>query len=210
MRDLELHTNLDRYYQQIKAVILDKQHPVSGLLPASTAITTHGNYQDAWVRDNVYSILAVWGLALAYRQLDDDGGRGYELEQSSVKLMRALLRSMMAQAHKVEAFKKTRHPMDSLHAKYDTASGANVVADHEWGHLQIDATSVYLLIMTQMISSGLSIIWTNEEVRLFKTWFITSSERIAHLIMGFGNVGLKPTVAASNSMRVLWAWPKPP
>jgi phosphorylase kinase alpha/beta subunit len=164
MRDLELHANLDRYYQQIKAVILDKQHPVSGLLPASTAITTHGNYQDAWVRDNVYSILAVWGLALAYRQLDDDGGRGYELEQSSVKLMRALLRSMMAQAHKVEAFKKTRHPMDSLHAKYDTASGANVVADHEWGHLQIDATSVYLLIMTQMISSGLSIIWTNEEV----------------------------------------------
>jgi phosphorylase kinase alpha/beta subunit len=164
MKDLELRTNLDRYYQQIKAVIIDKQHPISGLLPASTAITNHGNYQDAWVRDNVYSILAVWGLGLAYRQLDNDGGRGIELEQRTVKLMRGLLRSMMSQSAKVEAFKKSRNPLDSLHAKYDTASGENVVADDEWGHLQIDATSVFLLMMTQMIASGLTLIWTDEEV----------------------------------------------
>lgn len=164
MQDLQLRFDLDGYYQQVKAVILDKQHPVSGLLPASTAITNHGNYQDAWVRDNVYSILAVWGLALAYRQLDDDGGRGYELEQSTVKLMRALLRSMMAQSEKVEAFKKSRHPLDSLHAKYDTATGDNVVGDDEWGHLQIDATSLFLLTLTQMISSGLDLIGSNEEV----------------------------------------------
>ena len=164
MRDLELRTSLDLYYQQIKAVIIDKQHPISGLLPASTAITNHGNYQDAWVRDNVYSILAVWGLGLAYRQLDNDGGRGIELEQRTVKLMRGLLRSMMSQSAKVEAFKKSRNPLDSLHAKYDTASGENVVADDEWGHLQIDATSVFLLMMTQMIASGLTLIWTDEEV----------------------------------------------
>ncbi|WP_158967246.1 glycoside hydrolase family 15 protein [Paraglaciecola sp. L3A3] len=164
MKNLDLHNQLEKYYQQIKAVIIDKQHPLSGLLPASTAITVHGNYQDAWVRDNVYSILAVWGLGLAYRQLDNDNGRGYELEQSTVKLMRALLRSMMSQSAKVEAFKKTRSPMDSLHAKYDTATGEPVVADHEWGHLQIDATSVFLLTLTQMIGSGLDLIWTNEEV----------------------------------------------
>ncbi|MGJ8680063.1 glycoside hydrolase family 15 protein [Paraglaciecola sp.] len=164
MKNLDLQASLETYYQQIKTVILDKQHPVSGLLPASTAITVHGNYQDAWVRDNVYSILAVWGLGLAYRQLDNDNGRGHELEQSTVKLMRALLRSMMAQSAKVEAFKKSRSPMDSLHAKYDTATGDNVVADDEWGHLQIDATSVFLLTLTQMIGSGLDLIWTNEEV----------------------------------------------
>ncbi|GAC14716.1 glycoside hydrolase family 15 protein [Aliiglaciecola lipolytica] len=164
MQDIELRSSLDKYYQQIKAVIVDKQHPISGLLPASTAITNHGNYQDAWVRDNVYSILAVWGLALAYRQLDDDGGRGFELQQRTVKLMRGLLRSMMSQSAKVEAFKKSRSPMDSLHAKYDTATGDNVVADHEWGHLQIDATSVFLLTLTQMISSGLDLIWSDEEV----------------------------------------------
>ena len=110
MKDLDLHISLEKYYQQIKTVILDKQHPVSGLLPASTAITVHGNYQDAWVRDNVYSILAVWGLGLAYRKVDNDNGRGHELEQSTVKLMRALLRSMMSQSAKVEAFKKSRSP----------------------------------------------------------------------------------------------------
>ncbi|MDU0356037.1 glycoside hydrolase family 15 protein [Paraglaciecola aquimarina] len=164
MKNLKLHTSLEEYYKQIKTVIIDKQHPLSGLLPASTAITVHGNYQDAWVRDNVYSILAVWGLALAYRQLDNDNGRGYELEQRTVKLMRALLRSMMTQSAKVEAFKKSRNPMDSLHAKYDTATGDSVVADHEWGHLQIDATSVFLLTLTQMIGSGLDLIWTDEEV----------------------------------------------
>ncbi|MEP1448789.1 MAG: glycoside hydrolase family 15 protein [Paraglaciecola sp.] len=164
MQDIELRTSLEQYYGQIQSVILDKQHPISGLLPASTAVTVHGNYQDAWVRDNVYSILAVWGLALAYRNLDDDGGRGFELQQRTVKLMRALLRSMMAQSAKVEKFKKSRQPIDALHAKYDTATGDSVVGDDEWGHLQVDATSVFLLTLTQMIASGLEIIWTNEEV----------------------------------------------
>ena len=164
MQNLELNTQLDAYYKQIKSVILEKQHPVSGLLPASTAITVHGNYQDAWVRDNVYSILAVWGLALAYRNVDNDNGRGYELQQRTVKLMRALLRSMMAQSNKIEKFKKTRQPIDALHAKYDTATGDSVVGDSEWGHLQIDATSVFLLTLTQMIASGLDLIWTDEEV----------------------------------------------
>ena len=49
----------------IDAVVLQRQHPVSGLLPASTANTVHGNYGDAWVRDCVYSIQCVWGLAPA-------------------------------------------------------------------------------------------------------------------------------------------------
>lgn len=164
MDSLTLRTKLDGFYREVCAVIVDKQHPVTGLLPASTAITVHGNYRDAWVRDNVYSILAVWGLALAYRGLDHDDGRGHELEQRTVHLMRGLLRSMMAQAHKVEIFKSSRHPRDALHAKYDTATGNTVVADDAWGHLQIDATSVFLLTLAQMISSGLNIIWTLDEV----------------------------------------------
>lgn len=164
MDRIQLRTTLDGYYREVQALILDKQHPVTGLLPASTAVTVHGNYQDAWVRDNVYSILAVWGLAIAYRALDDDGGRRYELEHRTVHLMRGLLRSMMAQAGKVEAFKYSRDPKDALHAKYDTVSGAPVVSDTGWGHLQIDATSLYLLMLAQMITSGLSIIWTRDEV----------------------------------------------
>jgi phosphorylase kinase alpha/beta subunit len=159
-----LQEQLDRYYTQVKTVILSRQHPVSGLMPASTAVNSHGNYTDAWVRDNVYSILAVWGLALAYRQLDDDQGRTVELEQSVVKLMRGLLVAMLRQAHKVEVFKERQDPLEALHAKYDTATGNPVVGDGEWGHLQIDATSVFLLMLAQMTASGLQIIYTQDEV----------------------------------------------
>ncbi|MEM7031324.1 MAG: glycoside hydrolase family 15 protein [Chloroflexota bacterium] len=164
MNNLNLASALDIYYQQIKTIILDKQHPITGLLPASTAVTVHGDYRDAWVRDNVYSILAVWALGLAYRNLDNDSGRGYELEQQTIKLMRGLLRAMMQQAAKVEQFKETQAPHDALHAKYDTETGGIVVGDDAWGHLQIDATSLFLLMLAQMISSGLNIIWTVDEV----------------------------------------------
>ncbi|MDO9107238.1 MAG: glycoside hydrolase family 15 protein [Methylovulum sp.] len=158
------HDKLDDYFQQVQGIILDRQDWVTGLLPASTAVNVHGNYTDAWVRDNVYSILAAWGLGLAYRRLADDGGRAYLLEQSVVKLMRGLLTAMMRQAPKVEKFKQSQNPLDALHAKYDTKSGAVVVGDHEWGHLQLDATSLFLLMLAQMTASGLRIVFTIDEV----------------------------------------------
>jgi len=160
----QLPARLDDYYHQIKAVILNRQNPITGLLPASTAINAHGDYTDAWVRDNVYSILAVWGLGLAYRKLDADAGRTFELEQSVVKLMRGLLFCLMRQAHKVERFKETQSLLDALHAKYNTRTGDVVVGDAEWGHLQLDATSLFLLMLAQMTASGLHIIYTIDEV----------------------------------------------
>lgn len=56
----------------------DVQNPVTGLLPASE------EQPDAWVRDNVYSIISVWALSLAYRKnadRDEDKAKAYELEQ---------------------------------------------------------------------------------------------------------------------------------
>ncbi len=155
---------LEEYYEQAQAIIVARQDPVTGLLPASTAVTIHGDYTHAWVRDNVYSILAIWGLAIAFRREQHDQGRAYELEQSVVKLMRGLLISMMKQRHNVETFKRTLNPKDALHAKYATESGDPVVGDDEWGHLQLDATSLFLLMLAQMIASGLRIIFTREEV----------------------------------------------
>lgn len=155
---------LDSYYKQVQDIILKRQDCISGLLPASTAITAHGNYTDAWVRDNVYSILAVWGLGLAYRRQEDKTGKAYHLEQSTVKLMRGLLTAMMRQVPKVEKFKHSQDPLDALHAKYDTKTGDVVVADHEWGHLQLDATSLFLLMLAQMTASGLRIVFTIDEV----------------------------------------------
>lgn len=55
---------------------------------------------------------------------------------------------------KVEHFKKSLSTKDALHAKYDNATGDTVVDDDKWGHLQIDATSLYLLYLAQMTASG--------------------------------------------------------
>ncbi|KAJ1658122.1 hypothetical protein IWQ61_002587 [Dispira simplex] len=157
-------TRLDYYYRAITAIILSRQNPATGLIPASVAVNSHGDYRDAWVRDNVYSIMCVFGLALAYRRIDDEYGRAYELEHATVKLMRGLLFSMMRQASKVELFKYNLSPADALHAKYNTSTGDTVVGDQEWGHLQIDATSLFLLMLAQMTTAGLSIIYTQDEV----------------------------------------------
>ncbi len=166
--EMNVEAKLDDFYQQIERVILSRQNPLTGLLPASTAVTAHGDYTDAWVRDNVYSILSVWGLAMAYRRQGTDKGRAYQLEQSVVKLMRGLLLSMMKQSDKVERFKHTQHPIDALHAKYDTYTGEVVVGDEEWGHLQIDATSLFLLLLAQMTASGLRIIFNLDEVHFIQ------------------------------------------
>ena len=155
---------LEGYYRDVHEIILRRQDCISGLLPASTAVNTHGDYTDAWVRDNVYSILAVWGLALAFRRAEGPQERIYLLEQSVVKLMRGLLTAMLRQAPKVERFKQTQDPLDALHAKYRTSSGEPVVGDQEWGHLQLDATSLFLLMLAQMTSAGLRIVFTLDEV----------------------------------------------
>ena len=54
----------------------------------------------------------------------------------------------------VEKFKYTQSVRDSLHAKYSVATGVSVVGDNEWGHLQLDATSLFLLTLAQMTASG--------------------------------------------------------
>ena len=156
--------SLEKHFLIIDKIILSRQDPVTGLLPASTAVNAHGDYTDAWVRDNVYSILGVWGLALSYRKYDPAHHRSFLLSQSVVKLMRGLLFAMMRQSDHVEAFKNTRNPTDALHAKYGTKTGLAVVGDDEWGHLQLDATSLYLLMIAQMTASGLKLIFTMDEV----------------------------------------------
>ncbi|KFQ56699.1 Phosphorylase b kinase regulatory subunit alpha, skeletal muscle isoform, partial [Pelecanus crispus] len=102
--------------------------------------------------------------------------------QSVVKLMRGLLQCMMRQGgfheplhllallkvDKVEAFKYSRSTRDCLHAKYNTHTCATVVGDHEWGHLQMDATSLYLLMLAQMTASGLHIIHSLDEVNFIQ------------------------------------------
>ncbi|XP_020834597.1 phosphorylase b kinase regulatory subunit alpha, skeletal muscle isoform isoform X2 [Phascolarctos cinereus] len=169
---------LDGYARLVQQTILCHQNPVTGLLPASY------DQKDAWVRDNVYSILAVWGLGLAYRKnadRDEDKAKAYELEQSVVKLMRGLLQCMIRQVDKVESFKYSQSTKDSLHAKYNTSTCATVVGDDQWGHLQLDATSVFLLFLAQMTASGLHIIHSLDEVNFIQNlvFYIESAYKTA-------------------------------
>ncbi|XP_024228137.1 probable phosphorylase b kinase regulatory subunit alpha isoform X2 [Bombus impatiens] len=152
---------LDYYQRIVHKIIMKHQNVVTGLFPASP------ENDHAWVRDNVYCILAVWGLSMAYKKIadaDEDRAKTYELEQSCVKLMRGLLMAMMQQKEKVERFKSTQNPYDALHAKYSSVNEQTVVGDTEWGHLQIDAISLYLLILAQMTASGLQIVFNLDEV----------------------------------------------
>lgn len=164
MNNENINILLDKNFNSINKIILSRQDVITGLLPASTAINAHGDYTDAWVRDNVYSILSVWGLSLAYKKHAPEHYRAHILKQSVVKLMRGLLIAMMRQSNKVEAYKQSHNPLDALHAKYATDTGLAVVGDDEWGHLQLDATSLFVLMIAQMTASGLSLIYTMDEV----------------------------------------------
>ncbi|XP_038613015.1 phosphorylase b kinase regulatory subunit alpha, liver isoform isoform X2 [Tachyglossus aculeatus] len=169
---------LDGYARLVQHTILRRQNPVTGLLSASH------EQKDAWVRDNVYSILAVWGLGMAYRKnadRDEDKAKAYELEQNVVKLMRGLLQCMMRQVDKVEKFKHSQSTKDSLHAKYSTSTCSTVVGDDQWGHLQVDATSLFLLFLAQMTASGLRIIFTLDEVAFIQNlvFYIEAAYKVA-------------------------------
>uniref|UniRef100_A0A6Q2YCD7 Phosphorylase b kinase regulatory subunit n=1 Tax=Esox lucius TaxID=8010 RepID=A0A6Q2YCD7_ESOLU len=153
---------LDNYARIVHQTILQYQDPVTGLLPAS------GEQPDAWVRDNVYSILSVWALSLAYRKnadRDEDKAKAYELEQLD----------------KVEKFKYSKSTVDCLHAKYNTRTCATVVGDDQWGHLQVDATSLFLLFLAQMTASGLHIVYTQDEVDVVQNlmFYIEAAYKVA-------------------------------
>uniref|UniRef100_A0A3P9Q3M9 Phosphorylase b kinase regulatory subunit n=1 Tax=Poecilia reticulata TaxID=8081 RepID=A0A3P9Q3M9_POERE len=164
---------LDGYARLVQETILCHQNPVTGLLPASI------QKKDAWVRDNVYSVLAVWGLGMAYRKnadRDEDKAKAYELEQVHQK--KSLFHGRV---DKVEKFKHTQSTKDCLHAKYNTATCSTVVRDDQWGHLQVDATSIYLLMLAQMTASGLKIISNLDEVAFIQNlvFYIEAAYKVA-------------------------------
>ena len=65
---------------------------------------------------------------------------------------------------KVETFKTNQSPKHALHSKFNLNTGLPLENDEDYGHLQIDVVSLYLLMLVQMISSGLQIIYTMDEV----------------------------------------------
>ena len=144
---------LDLYARIVFKTILQHQDANTGL------VSDHENGH-AWIRDNVYSILSVWALSLAYKKYsdyDEDRTKSYELERACIKCMRGLLTAMTRQRlidwyfnmfescyhflllrSKIEQFKEDPSPINSVHAKFGCKTGQPVVGDTEWGHLQVN------------------------------------------------------------------------
>uniref|UniRef100_A0AAQ5XUF3 Phosphorylase b kinase regulatory subunit n=1 Tax=Amphiprion ocellaris TaxID=80972 RepID=A0AAQ5XUF3_AMPOC len=140
--------------------ILNYQSPTTGLFPVKTCSTC----KEAKVRDSLYCAAGAWALALAYRRIDDDMGRTHELEHSAIKCMRGILYCYMRQADKVEQFKKDPSPSKCLHSVFHVDTGDEVYSNSDYHHLQIDAVSLFLLYLVEMICSGLQIIYNTDEV----------------------------------------------
>ncbi|XP_062923000.1 phosphorylase b kinase regulatory subunit beta isoform X3 [Mobula hypostoma] len=151
---------LDKYYSYVKSTVLNYQSAATGLFPNKTV----GNYNKAKVRDCLYCAAGIWAVALAYRRIDDDKGRTHELEYSAIKCMRGILYCYMRQADKVESFKHNPSPSNCLHSVFNVHTGDELLSYDDYGHLQIDAVSLFLLYLVEMISSGLQIIYNTDEV----------------------------------------------
>ncbi|XP_053557941.1 phosphorylase b kinase regulatory subunit beta isoform X1 [Bombina bombina] len=155
-----LWDKLDRYYRIVKITVLNYQSPTTGLFPVRTV----GECKKAKIHDSLYCAASAWALALAYRRIDDDKGRTHELEHAAIKCMRGILYCYMRQAHKVEQFKQDPSPQKCLHSIFNIETGDEILSYQEFGHLQINAVSLFLLYLVQMISSGLQIIYNTDEV----------------------------------------------
>ncbi|KAJ6665975.1 hypothetical protein lerEdw1_000879 [Lerista edwardsae] len=155
-----LWDKLDHYYRIVKATVLLYQSPTTGLFPTKT----FGEKPKAKVHDSLYCAASTWALALAYRRIDDDKGRTHELEHSAIKCMRGILYCYMRQADKVQQYKQDPKPSKCLHSIFSAHTGDEVFSHEEYGHLQIDAVSLFLLYLVEMISSGLQIIYNTDEV----------------------------------------------
>ena len=126
---------LDLYAKIVFKTILQHQDSNTGLM-------SDNENGHAWIRDNVYSILSVWALSLAYKKYsdyDEDRAKSNELERACIKCMRGLLAVMTRQRHKIEQFKENPSPLNSVHAKFGYKTGLPVVGDSEWGHLQVSS-----------------------------------------------------------------------
>ncbi|XP_063336271.1 phosphorylase b kinase regulatory subunit beta isoform X2 [Pelmatolapia mariae] len=158
--DEPLWEKLDRYYSAVKTTILNYQSPTTGLFPVKTCSTC----KEAKVRDSLYCAASAWALAMAYRRIDDDMGRTHELEHSAIKCMRGILYCYMRQADKVKEFKQDPSPSKCLHSVFHVDTGDEVYLHGDYHHLQIDAVSLFLLYLVEMICSGLQIIYNTDEV----------------------------------------------
>ena len=150
---------LNFYYGIVKRHLLRYQAVSTGLFPSVSSEKNVGS-----VRDTLYCCMATWSLHQAYKKINDDKGKCYELGQCTVLGLQGILSCWMRQAKKLESFKANQNPDDALHVIFDMKTFGEVQNSHKYPHLQLDVVSLYLLFLVQAIASGLQIIGTQHEV----------------------------------------------
>nr|XP_018669619.1 phosphorylase b kinase regulatory subunit beta [Ciona intestinalis] len=166
---LQAKQKLNEHYVSIKRLLLPFQNYSTGLFSCSS---------ECYIRDSIYCSVAVWSLALAYRRIDDDNGRTYELEHVAVKCMRGVLYCYMRQASKVEKFKVNQKVDAALHSKFEHETGDAINKNHQ--HLQLDVVAMFVLYLVQMTESGLQIVFNTDEVAFVQNlvYYLERSYRV--------------------------------
>jgi phosphorylase kinase alpha/beta subunit len=111
--------------------------------------------------------MAIWALRQCYTKVDTDQGRTYHLGQIAVKAMRGIMFCWMKQAEKLEKFKADPSPKNALHSKFDIVTGQEI-EDMNYGHLQINCVSLFLITLAQITTSSLQIVYTLDEVNFIQ------------------------------------------
>ena len=184
--------NIDFYYSWVIEHLVLKQTSALGLFP---------RVQYAHVRDNVICAVTLWAMSKALKCKQDGSGRSFEMEQLAVKTMRGILFCYSKQLDKLEDFKKHQNVKSALHTLFDPATGDEI--NIEWNHLQIHTVSLYLFYLSQMVRSGLTIVYTVEEFHIIQNliYYIERSYRIKDFgTWGFGvrNNCKEPELSATN------------
>ncbi len=151
--------SLHQIVSSVKRLLLRYQNPVTGLYPPCSSDKEVGS-----VRDTLYCCMATWSLCQAYKKVDDDLGKSCELGNCTILGLRGILMCWMRQVSRLENFKTKQSPEHALHAHFNLETGFEIFEAEEYGHLQIDVVSHFLLFLVQAIASGLKVIYAQSEV----------------------------------------------
>lgn len=89
--------------------------------------------------------------------------RQTELRQTAVKAMRGILFSWMQQVDKLDSFKSNNSPEFALHSRFDLQNGLELPSNG-FGHLQMDLVGLYLLVLVELTTGGVQVVFTMDEV----------------------------------------------
>jgi len=128
---------LDIYYGIVKRQLLRYQSCITGLFPQISSDRKVGS-----VRESIYCAAAIWSLYQAYRRIDDDRGKSYELGQSTIKCMRGILECWIKQSSRIELFKKNQCDRYALHCKFHLDTGDEIYKDIDYHHLQVSNNNI--------------------------------------------------------------------